>query len=112
MLNGHASYMHKFKKNPSREELKLREIVKELYPEADPQHTIFNYSVDVALVEKKIVIEYDGYYHFNTEENKKYHENRQKKIESEGWKFLRYTMFEKFPNSEKVKEDIKKLIQT
>ena len=57
-----------------------------------------------------IIIEYDGWYHFDTEEHKQYHNKRQQEIEEEGWKFLRYNIFQKFPTLEQVKEDIQKLI--
>jgi hypothetical protein len=110
MLNGGAVKAIKGIINPSKPELMLREIVKELYPNSDPQHSIFNYSVDIALVEQKIAIEYDGWYHFDTEDHKEYHKFRQEKIEKEGWKFLRYTMFDKFPDKEQVQEDINKII--
>ena len=110
MLNEGASYTNKFIKNPSKLELKLREIVKELYPNCKPQHPVFNYALDVALVEHKISIEYDGWYHFDTEEHKEYHKLRQERIEEEGWKFIRYNIFQKFPSREQVKQDILKVL--
>ena len=70
---------------------------------------IFRYEIDVAIPDKKIAIEYDGYYHFDTEEHKQYHKFRQEKIEKEGWKFLKYTIFDKFPNLEKLKNDIEEI---
>lgn len=108
-LNGHSLKMIKAIKKISKPEIKLRNIVQELYPNCEFQHPILNFSVDVAILEHKIVIEYDGYYHFDTEEHKQYHKLRQEKIEKEGWKFLRYTMFDKFPSIEQVKEDIENL---
>ena len=106
MLNGGAIRALKGVKNPSKPEVLLRNMIKELYPNCEFQHNVLNYALDIALLEQKIAIEYDGYFHFNTEENKIYHIKRQKKIEKEGWKFLRYTMFDKFPTIEKIKEDI------
>ena len=110
MLNGQALKMIKCIKKISNEEIKLRNMVKEIYSEAEFQFGVFNYSLDVALVDKKIAIEYDGYYHFDSEEKKKYHKQRQEKIEKEGWKFLRYTMFDKFPSLEQIKKDITETI--
>jgi very-short-patch-repair endonuclease len=110
MLNGGAVKALKGVKNPSKPEVLLRELVKNLYPECEFQYPILNYSLDVAIPDKKIAIEYDGYYHFNTKENKEYHKLRQKKIEKEGWKFLRYTMFDEFPTIYKLEEDIKRII--
>jgi very-short-patch-repair endonuclease len=124
MLNGGATKALKGVKNPSKPEIMLREMVLELYPDADPQHDVFNYSIDIALVEQKIAIEYDGYRHFfectkvkkyTPEEyrriTKEYDDKRQKRIEGEGWTFLRYTMFDKFPTKEQVKNDIEKIIK-
>jgi len=110
MINGQALKMIKSIKKISNEEIKLRDMIKKLYPEAESQYPIFNYSVDVAIVDKKIAIEYDGYYHFNCQESIDYHNMRQQKIESKGWKFIRYTMFDEFPTIDKLKEDILKLI--
>ena len=110
MLNGGAIKAHKGMKKISKEENKLRDIVKELYPACIFQHQILNYATDVAIPEYKIAIEYDGYFHFDTEEHKKYHKLRQEKIERQGWKFLRYTMFDKFPTSEQIKNDIQRII--
>jgi len=87
----------------------IREIIKKIYPDCEFQKQILNYEVDVAISFKKIIVEYDGYYHFDTEEHKEYHKKRQKEIEGEGWKFLRYTMFDKLPTEKEVRKDIKKL---
>jgi very-short-patch-repair endonuclease len=84
-------------------------MVKELYTNCEFQFKVFNYSLDVALPDKKIAIEFDGYFHFDCEKNKEYYKNRQKRIEDKGWKFLKYTMFDKFPSLEKLKEDIENL---
>lgn len=60
MLNGKAAYMNKFIKNPSKPEVILREMVKQLYPNCEPQYKVFNYSIDIVVPEHKIAIEYDG----------------------------------------------------
>lgn len=110
MLNGGAIKALKGMKKISKEEIKLRNIVKELYPFVEFQHPVFNYALDIAILDKKIAIEYDGYFHFDTEEHKQYHKQRQEKIESEGWKFYRVTMFDKFPSLEEVKINIQRLL--
>jgi len=123
MLNGGAAKIHRFRKNPSEPERKLREIVKELYQSCIYQYVIFNYAIDVVIPEYKIAIEYDGYYHFygigkskeekeeSLKKRKEFDHNRQRKIEELGWIFYRVTMFDKFPTKEEVKEKIKKYIE-
>jgi very-short-patch-repair endonuclease len=111
MLNGGATKALKGIKKISKQEKKLGEMVKELYPMCEFQHPVFNYALDVALTDYKIAIEYDGYYHFYTEQAIMYFRNRQEKIEEAGWKFIRYTMFDKFPSLEKLKNDILKIIE-
>jgi very-short-patch-repair endonuclease len=103
--------MNKFIKNPSKPEIKLRDIVKELYPTCEFQYQIFNYSLDVAIPEYKIAIEYDGWFHFDCQEHIDYHIDRQQRIEGEGWIFIKYTMYDKFPSKEKIEEDINSLLR-
>jgi hypothetical protein len=110
MLNGGAIKALRGMKKISKPEMMLRDMVKELYPESEPQYPVFNYVIDVALPNQKIAIEYDGYFHFCDEGRKQYHKLRQEKIESEGWKFYRVTMFDKFPDIEEVKINIQRLI--
>jgi len=110
MLSGRAIKMLKCQKNPSKPELMLSEIVKKSYQNSEIQYPVLNYIVDIAIPEYRIAIEYDGYFHFNTEEHKEYHKIRQERIESEGWLFYRVTMFDKFPTLDQIKENIEKLI--
>jgi very-short-patch-repair endonuclease len=109
-LDGHAIIMIKSIKRISKQEEKLGQIIKFLYQDCVFQDKIFNYAIDITIPKYKIAIEYDGWYHFDTEEHKEYHKYRQKRIESEGWKFLRYNIFQKFPTKEQIKEDIYKII--
>ena len=111
MLDGHAVYMNQCMKNPSREQIDLWKICCKLLPNPILNFPFYrkdkrNYSLDIADHRLGIVIEFDGWFHFDTEEHKKYHKRRQKNIKDEGWKFLRYTIFQKFPTLEKVKKDI------
>ena len=111
MLNGQALYMLKFKKNPSKNEVKLRSLVQIIYPNCEFQHQVLNYLLDIAIPEYKIAIEYDGWYHFDTQDHIDYHFRRQKKIEEQGWKFIRYSMFNKFPSIEQIRDSIKTIIE-
>jgi len=70
-----------------------------------------NYVVDIADSSLGIILEFDGWYHFYKEDRKEYDKRRQQEIEEEGWKFLRYNIFQKFPTLDQVKEDIKKLLE-
>jgi len=110
MLNGQGAIMRSKIKKISNEEIKLRNMVKELYSSAEFQYPVFNYALDIAIPEYKISIEFDGWYHFYNQEAKDYHIFRQKRIEEKGWKFLRYSIYDKFPTIEKIKEDIFRII--
>ena len=113
-MKQYGNWMRKQVKNPSNQELKLRSIVKELYPTSEHTYKVLEsrgYEVDNALADHKIAIEYDGYYHFCDQEHIDYHKKRQEEIEQGGWKFIRYTMFDKFPTKEQVKEDVLRIIE-
>jgi|LSQX01.2.fsa_nt_gb very-short-patch-repair endonuclease len=106
--------IRKLIKKCSKEEIKLRKIIMDLHPESVHTFKVLknkNYEVDIAIPEYKIAVEFDGYYHFDTEDHKKYHNQRQKEIESEGWKFLRYNIYQPFPSKEIVQNDLFKIIQ-
>ena len=118
MNNEGPAYINSFIKNPSKPELELRKIVNQILPYVIHNYPIYrvgkrkrSYNVDNAIPKLSLIIEYDGWYHFDTEEHKKYHKQRQKEIEEEGWKFLRYNIFQKFPTIEQVKKDIKKVME-
>jgi hypothetical protein len=102
MLNGGASYLNKFIKNPSKPQVDLYNKVKELYSSAILNYECLNYSVDIAIPNIKVVIEYDGsWWHQDKEKDLE----RQRKIEGLGWKFIRYK--DKVPSIENLIEDIK-----
>ena len=104
MLNGGAIKALKAVKSPSKPELKLRELIKELFPSAEFTHPILNYAVDIAIPELKVIVEYDGsYYH----QDKKKDLLREKDIKENGWKVLRYRDY--IPGINKLKIDIENL---
>jgi very-short-patch-repair endonuclease len=101
-------------KRVSKNELKLRNTVKDLYQNSKHTYKVLEnkgYDVDIAIPEFKVVLEYDGWYHFDTEEHKEYHKKRQKEIEKEGWRFIRYNIFQEFPTKEQIRLDIEHLIK-
>lgn len=106
MKNGQSPYILSFIKTPSKGEVRLREIVKGLFPTSEHTYKILNYAVDVAIVECKIVVEYDGsYWH----RDKEYDDKRQKEIETLGWTFLRYVDY--LPAKEQIKLDIENVMK-
>ena len=87
MVNGGAAYCNKFIKNPSKLQVKLFNICQIILPYPILNYPCLNYSIDIAVPKLNIAIEYDGsYWH----PDKQYDLNRQKELEEEGWKFLRY----------------------
>lgn len=87
MLNGQAAYMNSFIKNPSKPQVELFKLVKQLYPNAILNYPSLNRSIDIAIPNQMIAIEYDGsYWHQDQKADKK----RQIELEDIGWKFLRY----------------------
>jgi len=104
MKSGGAIIALRGNKRKSKPELKLREIVKDLYPTLRYSFPILNYEVDIIIPEFRVVIEYDGsYWH----QDKEYHTRRQKEIEMERWKFIRYV--DKVPTKEQILEDMRKM---
>ena len=89
--------------HPSKEQIKLFKIIQELYPNCILEYWVkdVNRSIDIAILEHKIAIEYDGsYWHQDKEADNK----RQKEIESLGWKFIRFIDY--IPS----KQELEKLI--
>ena len=102
MKNRGSSYIRSFIKKISKPQLELFNLVKELYPETILEYQCLNYFIDIVIPNLKIAIEYDGsYWHQGREE---YDDKRQKEIENEGWKFLRYRDY--VPSKEELKKDI------
>jgi len=109
MLNGGGAHAFSFVTNETKPEKELKLIVQTMFPNANKLR-ILTYFVDIAIIEHKIVIEYDGWFYH---QNKEADLNRQRKIEKLGWRFIRYKGERKkdvLPSLEQVKQDIEKLI--
>lgn len=107
MKNGQAGYMNSFVQNPSKPQIELFNLTKEIYPSAILNYPVLNYSLDIIIPELKIAFEYDGsYWHKDKEE---YDQKRQKEIEDLGWKFIRY--IDKVPPIDNIINDIKILLE-
>src|SRR4030042_260729 len=103
MLDGQAVFMNHCLKNPSREQLELFMISCKLLPHPILNYPVYrgkrkrNYSIDIADPKVGIALEFDGWRgHFDSEESIERHKRRQKEIEEEGWKFIRYNIFHSF----------------
>jgi len=106
MLNGGAAHSRSFIKKISKPHQELFNLVKEDHPEAKIEYPCFNYSIDIAIPNLKIAIEYDGsYWHQDQEKDDK----RQREIENKGWTFLRYRDY--IPSKEELKKDILKILK-
>lgn len=98
MINGGASYLNSCISNPSKPQVELYNMILELCPYAILNYPCLNYSIDIAIPFLNIAIEYDEpYWHQDKESD----ERRQKKLEEEGWIFIR---FETLPKKENLYE--------
>lgn len=111
-----GAYANSFNKNPSKPEKNLRSVVSQVAPYVIFNYPIYrgkgkrSYSVDIVVSKLGIIIEYDGWYHSNSEERKERDKQRQQEIEEDGWKFIRYNIFQKFPSKKQVLNDIQKIV--
>lgn len=113
MLNGGADYVNSFNTNPSKDELKIREMVLEQFPDFIPNYKPLEnrgYRLDLGHPIYKIAIEVDGWQHFRNQEKIDYDKRRQEEIEVEGWTFIRYNIFQSFPTKEQIRKDIEKVL--
>jgi len=102
MLNGGAAYLNSLIKSPSKPQVELFELIKQLFPNAILNHPSLNRSIDIAIPDKMIAIEYDGsYWH----QDQKADDKRQKELESLGCKFLRYCDY--VPTIDELERDLK-----
>jgi very-short-patch-repair endonuclease len=112
MLNGGAFHAASFVRNPSKPQVKLFNMIKEIYPSSILNYSVkqVNRNIDIAIPEFKIAIEYDGIYWHQDRESDLI---RQKQIENLGWKFIRYDGGPKdsVPEIDMVINDIKNLIK-
>ncbi len=105
MLNGGSEHSLSFVKNPSKPQIELFELVKEVFPETQIEYWSLKYRIDIAIPDKWLAIEYDGsYWH----QDQKADNKRQKELESIGWKFLRYRDY--IPNINELRRDLETII--
>jgi very-short-patch-repair endonuclease len=103
MNNGQAAYCNSFIKSPSKPQVLLFEQVKKLYITSILNYQFFNYSLDIAIPEKRIDIEYNGsYWH-----DKNSDLIRQNYLKKHHWKILRYKDY--IPTFDQLKMDLESL---
>lgn len=116
MLGGGAVLAQKYVKNPSGPQIKLYGMIKELYPTAilnypfikTKNNKTVQYSLDIAIPEYKLDIEYDGsYWHKDRLVND---ELRDQNIKNFGWRVIRFLDY--IPTEQELKNKILKEIIT
>ena len=106
MLNGGALKALKGNLRISKPQIKLYRLVRKEYPTAQLEFGVFNKSLDIAIPELKIDIEYDGeYWHKN---RKEYDDSRDDLLRDNGWHVLRYV---DVPNRKQIQQDIGRVLQ-
>lgn len=101
MLDGGGAYAYACRKNPSKPQVELYQLVLNFFPNAIINYIFDKKCIDIAVPELMIAIEYDGsFWHQDEEKDIK----RQNKLESLGWKFIRYKDI--IPSKDKILEDI------
>jgi hypothetical protein len=102
MKTWRAAWLNSFISNPSKPQVKLFNMVKDIFGEyCSLNFSVGRYSVDIVIPHFNIAIEYDGsYWHKDHEKDLK----RQREIEEEGWTFLRYRDY--VPNENELLNDI------
>jgi len=109
MKNGKSVYIQSFIRNPSKPQVKLYELVKSLHDETflnfpSKGKSGKHFSLDIAIPNLMIDVEYDGSYFHDPEKDQK----RQKDLEEAGWKFLRYKDY--IPSLQELKENLESII--
>lgn len=105
MNSGLSSYANSFISDPSKPQVELFSMVKSIFSSAEINYPFFNYSLDIAIPDKRIVIEYDGsYWH----QDKEYDDKRKKYLENHKWKVIKYV--DNIPSIDQLKTDIENII--
>jgi hypothetical protein len=108
---GQAARMLSKIENPSKPQVEIFNIVKEMYFDTIINLPILNYCADIAIPSLKIIIEYNGeYWHRNKD---KYDRKRKENIEKIGWKVLVYEGIKGLdiiPPLDQLKNDINRIV--
>lgn len=106
MLNGGAVIALSGVRNPSKPQVELFKLIKEIFPEAILNYPVkeLNYSLDIAIPSLMIDVEYDCWY---WHQDKQTDYKRQKELENIGWRIVRYKDY--IPSKNKLLKDIKEI---
>lgn len=105
MKNGLASYISSCNKNPSQPQVELFRKTQKLCPYPILNYPEDNFSIDIAIPQLSLAIEYDGSY-WHQDKNSDF--KRQQEIEKNGWIFLRYTDY--IPDENELRTSINNII--
>jgi len=98
---------HMLSPSTSKPQLELYAMVKEHFPDAKLELPFAHaYSLDIALVEQEICIEYDGSYWHNEEKDKE----RDEFLEMFGWKTIRF--IDRLPTEKELLQKINEIIKS
>lgn len=103
MENGDAAWLNQFIKNPSKPQIELFNLISNIFPGAYLNYPAGRYSIDIAVIDENLAIEYDGSYWHDEEKDR----IRQEYLEEKGWNFLRYV--DRVPTEEEIINDFRKL---
>jgi len=101
MIEGGAAYCNRFIKNPSKPQIELFELCQQVFPYPILNYPCGRYSIDIAIPSLNLAIEYDGSYWHPDEI---YDKKRQKFIENQGWKVIRF--IDRVPDIDELKGEI------
>lgn len=108
MLNGGALKALRGNLKTSKPQKELFEMVLKEYPTAKLEYEFLNKSLDIAIPELKVDIEYDGSYWHSKLERKKTDKERDKLLRDNGWHILRY---KELPTKKLLHKDISRILQ-
>lgn len=91
----------------SKVQVKLFDKVKQLFPEAELEYSMFGRSLDIAIPSLKVDIEYDGSIWHNRPKNIIADKKRDDLLKSNGWHVIRYV--DSLPGLKRICEDVNRV---
>jgi very-short-patch-repair endonuclease len=85
-------------------------IALDTIPELEPQFEVDRYRLDFAIPGEKVAIEIDGHEFHKTKEQRTRDAKRERYLQAQGWRVIRFTGTEIFENVFKCVEEVKSLV--